>query len=84
MFPKRRHFLFTRRGTTQKKIIFDVYVLSELRTCIDVSTPYASMFCDCVIFFVTFHVRSKMQYVFQVICVFVKAYSGKNTKLATF
>jgi hypothetical protein len=25
MFPKRRHFLFTRRGTTQKKIIFEEY-----------------------------------------------------------
>jgi hypothetical protein len=23
MFPKRRHFIFTRRGTTQKKIIFE-------------------------------------------------------------
>jgi hypothetical protein len=23
MFPKRRHFIFTRQGTTQKKIIFE-------------------------------------------------------------
>jgi hypothetical protein len=30
MFPKRRHFIFTRRGTTQKKIIFDQdYLLHE-------------------------------------------------------
>jgi hypothetical protein len=24
-FPKRRHFIITRRGTTQKKIIFDFH-----------------------------------------------------------
>jgi hypothetical protein len=27
MFPKRRHFIFTRRGSTQKKIIFDSFRL---------------------------------------------------------